>query len=120
VVATSHHDGIALVAPVAGVLAAADDLLADGRVRRPWLGVRAADATDDSTPGAVLTRISAGSPASAAGLQVGDRVVAVDEQPVADASDLVLALRSCDPGQAVVVEIDRAGVRLPVPVRLGG
>ena len=86
--------------------------------------VRAADAAPDATTdrpsGAVLTRISAGSPASAAGLQVGDLVVRIDEQPVTDASDLVLALRSCEPGQDVVVQIHRADERLPVSVRLGG
>lgn len=120
VVATSHHDGVALVAPAAAVLAAADELLADGRIRRPWLGVRAGDAAPDATPGAVLTRVSAGSPAAAAGLQVGDLVVGVDELTVTDASDLVLALRTCEPGQSVLVHIERSGERLPVPVRLGG
>lgn len=124
VVATSHHDGGALVAPAAPALAAADELRADGRIRRPWLGVRAADASSeasaDATRGAVITRVSAGSPAAAAGLQAGDLVVGVDELTVADASDLVLALRTCEPGQAVVVHVERSGERVPVRVRLGG
>lgn len=120
VVATSHHDGVALVAPAAAALAAADELRADGRIRRPWLGVRAGDAAPEGARGAVLTRVSAGSPAATAGLQVGDLVVGVDELTVADASDLVLALRTCEPGQSVVVHVERSGERVPVPVRLGG
>jgi regulator of sigma E protease len=43
---------------------------------------------DTSRPGAVVKAIVPGSPAETAGLQVGDRIVAVNGQPVADMTEL--------------------------------
>jgi putative serine protease PepD len=121
-----HPDGRALAVPLSEVVSAAQALRDSGEVRRPWLGVRASDASttpaalDDPPGGAVLTRVSAGSPAAAAGLRSGDVVVQVDAQVVRDASDLVLALRSCDPGQEVSIEVRREGQPLTVEAKLAG
>ncbi len=43
---------------------------------------------DASRPGAIVNSIVPGSPAEMAGLQVGDRIVAVNKQPVASAREL--------------------------------
>ncbi len=44
--------------------------------------------TDASRPGAVVKEIAAGSPAESGGLQVGDRIIAVEGESVANISDL--------------------------------
>jgi len=65
--------------------------------------------TGCDAPGAVPA------PAAAAGLQVGDTVVAVDGTPVEDSLALGRALRAA-PGRQVVLTVDRAGVSTDVPV----
>src|SRR4030095_2211475 len=73
-------------------------LLANGRVRRPWLGVRISSleevrALRDQFPGVeqgvVVTTIEAGSPAFESNLQPGDLITAVDGLALRRAHDLV-------------------------------
>ncbi|WP_018655231.1 M50 family metallopeptidase [Actinomadura flavalba] len=66
---------------------------------------------------------AAPSPARAAGLRPGDRVVAFGGRPVRDWAELRAAIDAARPGRDVPVEIDRDGVRSTVRVRpadLGG
>jgi S1-C subfamily serine protease len=70
------------------------DLLAFGRPNkpaRPWLGLYAAE--DDN--GVVVSSMARNGPAQKAGMQEGDRVLAVDETQVSDPSSLWRALWSC-------------------------
>lgn len=63
------------------------DLLSFGRVNqppRPWLGVNAVESGDAIFIGGVTE----GGPADAAGVQPGDRVVAVDDQEVSELAEL--------------------------------
>ncbi|MDX1598797.1 MAG: RIP metalloprotease RseP [Marinobacter sp.] len=64
---------------------------------------------------AVVDEISSGGAAESAGLKSGDRVVAVDGEPVADWFELVDIIRS-SPGASLVVTVDRQGERLDLRV----
>jgi regulator of sigma E protease len=55
-------------------------------------------------------RVSPGGPAERAGLRAGDRIVAVDDAPVADFPALVEAI-SARPGREVLIEYERDGAR---------
>ncbi len=70
--------------------------------------------------GAVIFDVVEGSPADGV-LQPGDTVVAVDDQPVALAEDLVAALAAHEPGDTVTLAIDQGPDEEPVtvPVTLG-
>jgi S1-C subfamily serine protease len=59
-----------------------------------------------------------GSPADEAGVVPSDVVVAVEEEPVASMSALVIALRERDPGDEVALEVLRDGDRRQVTVSL--
>lgn len=65
---------------------------------------------------AVIGRVLAGGPAERAGLQSGDRVLAVDGQPVADFTALV-ELISARPDREIVVEYERGGATNRVRLR---
>jgi putative serine protease PepD len=52
--------------------------------------------------------VADGSPAAQAGLKSGDVVLAVDARQVTSSSDLVVALRFHDPGDAVAVSYRRS------------
>jgi hypothetical protein len=75
----------------------------------------------------VINSVINRSPAQAIGLQPGDMILSYDEQPVFSASDLGRAISSGEPGERIVLEIDRAGQRVdlelargPIGVMLGG
>ncbi|PZS25033.1 MAG: peptidase S1 [Pseudonocardiales bacterium] len=92
-------------------------LMTQGRVRRAWLGVAGAQAPLPPPLQARLGRptglrvaqVVTGSPAAAAGLRVGDVVVAVDGKPAASATEL----------QRLMVE-DAIGRRLEITVWRNG
>lgn len=69
--------------------------------------------------GVRITGVRAGSPAEAAGLQVGDVLVAFDGKPIADVYAYTYALRDHNPGDVVSIEVLRAGRRLTLRATLG-
>ncbi|MGQ0503463.1 MAG: RIP metalloprotease RseP [Panacagrimonas sp.] len=66
----------------------------------------------------VLGMIQPGSPADAAGMKTGDRVIAVQDQPTDDWSALVREVRQ-RPGAVTRFEVERDGTRMQVNVVLG-
>jgi serine protease Do len=103
------------------------DLLEHGFVRRPQLGVgvqdvRAVDAEVYGLPevrGAQVSTVQAGTPADEAGLEIGDVILAVDDEPVNNAADLITKLARRRPGDQVVITVFRQGRELRRPVTLG-
>lgn len=69
--------------------------------------------------GAYVTQIYSGSGAAQAGIEVGDIITKFDGKAVTSASDLMLEIRSKNPGDTVSVEINRGGQTVTVDVTLG-
>ncbi|HZM34944.1 MAG TPA: RIP metalloprotease RseP [Burkholderiales bacterium] len=72
----------------------------------------------------VLGQVMSGSPAARAGLEPGDRVVTVDDEPLESWEALVAAVRA-RPGVPLALGVERDGVRrlvevVPDPVSAGG
>jgi serine protease Do len=96
-------------------------LLADGRVRYPYLGVRVGDVAgmpanekqklgaNPPEKGAFVSEVTAGSPAASAGLRAGDVITRVDGRAVETGGDVVDAVSSHAIGDKVAVEIVRDG-----------
>jgi S1-C subfamily serine protease len=87
---------------------------------KPRLGVKATDAGKDE--GALIGGFVEGSPAAAAGLKVGDRLIALEGATIKGQEDLVKALESKKPGDEVELTVRRAGRAEPlaIKVKLGG
>jgi S1-C subfamily serine protease len=133
------------VAPVAVAHRVATELVTTGAVRHSWLGVEGTDDEADATApgvrdlapltsiesegeadpgsaptGTLVTSIVPDSPAADGGLRVGDRVVALDHDEIADMAALMVALRAHAPGERVDVTVDRAdGSQVTLVIRLG-
>jgi len=91
---------------------------AEGEVREEgFLGVALADRRDGGQ-GALIDSVQPGTPAEAAGIEVGDVVIAVDDTAVDGATGLVAAIRDRSPGDEVVIVLLRDGERLEVEVTL--
>ena len=118
--------GLGLAVPVnATTRAIVASLMADGRVRRAYLGIaggsrplppRAERATGRARGIEVLTVVS-GSPASDAGLRTEDLLLDVDGTPVADVGDLQRLMTGDRIGRSVPVGVFRNGRREVVAVR---
>ena len=79
--ATHASDDRIYAVPIEIPRAAARSINVHGRVVVPWLGVSGADT--GHRQGAGLKTVTAGSPASLAGLQAGDTIISMDGQPIA-------------------------------------
>lgn len=66
--------------------------------------------------GAAVTGVRPGSPGARAGLRVGDRVIAVDEEPVANGQEMTLRRLSLEPGEPVTYTVRRGEEELEVEV----
>lgn len=82
----------------------------------PYLGVRIGGADG---PGVALAGVMPDTPAAAAGLQAGDRILRMDGKPVADAAALVASIRGHEPGDEVVVGVRRGEDEIDLRVTLG-
>lgn len=92
-------------------------------VRDPGTVTTTVDQVSSCVPRRVQDECGAGgarSPAAAAGLRPGDRVVAFDGTPVADWDELRSAIDGARPGRTVQVVVGRPGTPRPVtlPMRL--
>jgi S1-C subfamily serine protease len=81
-----------------------------------WLGV---EVRTSQPAGAQVVGVFPANPADRAGLKAGDRIVALDGDPVRSSGDLVRAVRSRSPGAAIEVELERDGQRHALSAVLG-
>ena len=133
--------GIGFAVPVDTAKRVIRDLVAHGRVDRPWLGVQFVAITPEMSEldigadsGLLVQRVEPGGPAAAAGLMGGDSAVGLNTgeelvlggdivteiggHAVRDADDLRRALEAHDPGDTVAVEVRRDGAPLTMQVTL--
>ena len=68
--------------------------------------------------GARVAEITGGGPAESAGLVAGDLITKVNEQIIADATSLIVTIRSNAPGDKVVLTLTRGARTLIIPVTL--
>jgi putative serine protease PepD len=88
-----------------------------GITPRGYLGVSSQGVI--GTPGATVVDVGPGTPAAAAGLAVGDVIVAMDNQQIADPDGLSSAISGKKPGDRVTVAYQRGGTRRTAQVTLG-
>jgi putative serine protease PepD len=74
-------------------------------IKRAYLGV----STSAGTGGVTVAAVTAGGPAAAAGLRVGDVIVAVGGKSVSTPDDVAAAIQDRRPGDSVTVKVQRGG-----------
>jgi putative serine protease PepD len=84
---------------------------------RAYLGV--SSQAVDGTPGATVTDVGAGTPASGAGIQPGDVITAIDTTAVNNPDDLAAAIQAHRPGDRVNVTIQRGTTKRTASITLG-
>ena len=117
--------GFAIPAKLAEKIIA--DLRADGRVERGWLGVHIQGVTDElaqslelkAATGALVSKVSSGSPAAKAGLKRGDVILAVNGETVEGVRNLPIMVAGLKPGTDAEAKIWRDGKPMTIKLRMG-
>ncbi|MDR7439269.1 MAG: trypsin-like peptidase domain-containing protein [Armatimonadota bacterium] len=129
VVATTFERGTrsGLAVSADAILAVLPALRAGARLERAWIGI-AGETLEPLTAmqqgisareGVLVLEVVPGSPARAAGLRVGDAVVAFDGEPIRTWEDLLVAVSTRKPGEGVRLRVVRGSRVLEVRVILG-
>jgi len=117
------NDGIGLAVPINLAVRVADTLVAGQDVEFGFLGVGAAQEASTNTTGlesgAVVASVEAGSAGADAGLTEGDRVLAIDDEPVGSFEELAGIVSAEAPNATVTLLVERNGEQRELEVTLG-
>ena len=119
--------GISFAIPIDLAMEVVAQLRAQGRVVRGWFGINIQDVTRDLAElfgvgrptGALVRGLSEGSPAAAAGVQVGDVILEFDGHAVGRSSELPPLVGRTAPGRRVPLKLLRDGKPLALNAVVG-
>jgi putative serine protease PepD len=109
--------GLGFSIPIDTAKRVAEEIIATGTSATPIMGVELD--MNYSGDGAKVTTVNAGGPAAGGGVQTGDIVTKFDGQTIADATALIVAIRSLSPGDQVTLTVQRNGQTQDLTVSLG-
>jgi 2-alkenal reductase len=126
---SGSNAGIGFAIPVDIVNRVVPELIRNGRVPTPGIGIVAGDesiATRLGVEGVIVMRAVPGSPAERAGLhgvnaatgELGDVIVGVDDKPVRRLTDLTERLEQVGVGKTVQISLSRSGRKSTVAVEV--
>jgi serine protease Do len=124
---TGGYMGLSFAIPINLAMNIADQLKDKGHVDRGWLGVAIQDMNKELAEsfgmerpqGALISSVTADSPAAKAGLKPGDVIVRYNDQEVPGSSALPPLVGSTKSGSKVPVEVLRNGKEKSLTVEIG-
>jgi S1-C subfamily serine protease len=130
---SGSYAGIGFAVPVDTINRIVPQLIKNGVVKKPGLGIQVIESDllrGNGIIGAIVANVLRNSPADKAGLtplgrdangkiQLGDIIVAVDESPIADGDDLLNILDEKQPGDKLKMRVINNGTERTVSVTLG-
>lgn len=123
----SDIEGLGFAIPIDTARTVIEELINNGHVtNRPQLGVSLQAVTDQSTAlqlgvsrsGIYITSVSENSSADKAGLQVGDRIVSIDDQEITSVSDVKSIIDEHNVDDEIEIQISRNDKLMKVKVTL--
>ncbi|MGI9197121.1 MAG: S1C family serine protease [Candidatus Nanopelagicales bacterium] len=108
--------GLGFAIPIDTASRIASELISTGSSSTPILGVQLD--MQYAGPGAKIADLTDSGNARAAGLQAGDIVTELNGNPVMDATDLIVDIRSLAPGDVVQLTVEREGATRTVELTL--
>lgn len=121
------YQGVSFAIPIDVAMEVVDQLKTSGKVSRGWLGVViqevSADLAEsfglDRPRGALVSQVQDDSPASKAGLQASDVILAFNGKAVENSGDLPRMVGMAKPGAKIQMDIWRKGKTQQMNVTLG-
>ena len=119
--------GIGFATPSAIAQSVVEDLRESGEVSRGWIGVAIQPVTEeladglgvDEPRGVVVAEVTAGSPAAAAGIEVGDVILEFAGQPITEQARLPRLVADTEIGTTVPLKIWRGGSEQMLQIAVG-
>ncbi len=127
--------GLGFAIPINRAQQIANQLIAEGRVTHPYLGVQMTTLTPDlretlsrdsngrvqvqANQGVVIVAVAQNSPAARAGLRTGDVIQQINGQAVKTAADVQQAVENSRIGVSLPLEVSRNGSNLTVSISPG-
>lgn len=119
--------GIGFAVPSEVARSVVDQLRETGRVERGWLGVQLQPLSEelaaalglDGSEGALVADVTPDSPAAEAGIEAGDVIRAVGDDPVASPRDLSFAVAELAAGTQAAFRVIRDGTERDLTVEIG-
>lgn len=119
------NDGIGFAIPVNMVKWVGKQLVADGKVRRAYLGVGIQPVTAELAKqfhvgprtGVLINQVHSNTPAEKAGLQSGDVIVQFSGKPITDPGELQLLVESADMEKSHTLMVIRDGKSVELSLR---
>jgi serine protease Do len=120
------YQGLSFAVPIDVAMEVIDQLKTGGKVSRGWLGVMIQEVTPelaqsfnlDKPRGALVGQVLPDSPAQAAGVQVGDIIIAFNDQPVQQSSELPPLVGRTRPGSSAPMQVIRDGKEQTLTIQL--
>lgn len=124
---TGGYQGIGLATPSDLALRIMSDLVMYGKVIRGWLGIEVRALSPiamqayqlENKNGVVVTGTYQNGPADVSGLQIGDIITAINNEPVGDGHAGMNLIAVTRPGEKVAIDIIRDGEPLSVNTVVG-
>lgn len=119
-------EGLGFAVPSNTVRAVAEQLIANGRIEYPFIGISYTEVTPqlvaqmnlNAKNGVIVSQVTAGSPASNAGVQPQDVVTAINNEPITETNSLRSILFKYRVGDTITLTIERDGKTIQVQVTL--
>ncbi|MBA1249266.1 DegQ family serine endoprotease [Pseudomonas luteola] len=119
--------GLSFAIPIDVAMNVANQLRAEGKVTRGWLGVVIQEVDKDlaesfgleKPAGALIAQVLENGPAAKSGLKVGDVILSVNGQQIVESADLPHLIGNLKPDATAEMNIVREGARKTVSVKVG-
>lgn len=119
--------GIGFAIPTKLALEVMKAIIEHGQVIRGWLGIEVQPLTEDlaesfglkDRPGIVVAGVFRDGPAQKAGLQLGDVILGIDNEPAADGRKSMNQVARTKPGDKIDIEVMRKGKILKLTAEVG-
>jgi serine protease DegQ len=123
---TGDFSGIGFAIPTAIVSPVMEQLIANGEVKRGYLGVSLGILPPDAAQklslkevkGAVVAAVIDDGPGARAGLKLNDVILAVNGRDIVDRTEAISAIAKMQPGQTIPLKVSRNGELSEVKVTL--
>jgi serine protease Do len=121
------YQGLSFAIPINVAAQVRDQLLTHGKVTRGRLGVAVQDLNQalansfglESAHGALVSRVDTDGPAAKAGIEAGDIIIRINDDPVGNSAELPPKVAAITPGESVKLEIWRQGKSRELKVTVG-
>ncbi|MBQ6454402.1 MAG: trypsin-like peptidase domain-containing protein [Coriobacteriales bacterium] len=124
---SGSSSGVGFAIPVDYAMKVANAIIEGREVEHTWLGVSlgtvdygvAHNNGLSVDAGAYVAEVVPGSPAEKAGIQKGDVIVSIEKHEIIDSSEVIIEIRSYEPGDTVTLGIVRGDQKLELQATLG-